>query len=397
MTVQNDIELIEARSLSILSQLKTFAEEERGEKRAPIFSINQVANLVSRSASTIRDAENDGRLPEMPRGENGRRLPYTLSQVNTLRAHFGTERRRAPSDPVSIVAVQNFKGGVAKSTTACHLAQYLTMQGLRVLLVDCDSQATSTMFFGYIPDRDLGVEETLYPFFHDLTMPSLRYAVRKTHWENLDLIPANLHLYQAEYEIAAVLGTARTQGQGAVAAVMSRLRLGLETVSDDYDVIILDPPPALGQISLSVFRAASALIIPVPPSVPDFSSTSSFLSLMLETFEILEQIGAPIMLDWIRMLVTKINPGLPGQVAIADVIRQTYGPLVLNADFKESAAITNAGGQMQTVYEMDVPASNRKSYQRCLDSLNAVCSEIEIEIRRTWPSQADWLLSSGKI
>lgn len=54
--------------------------------------------------------------------------------------------------------------GVGKSTIACHTAQYLALQGYRVCLIDCDSQASSTTMFGLNPDLDLHQEDTLHPF-----------------------------------------------------------------------------------------------------------------------------------------------------------------------------------------------------------------------------------------
>jgi chromosome partitioning protein len=55
-----------------------------------------------------------------------------------MREVFGTRPSRGEGDEPVILAVQNFKGGVAKSTLATHLAEYLARAGYRVLLVDCD-------------------------------------------------------------------------------------------------------------------------------------------------------------------------------------------------------------------------------------------------------------------
>src|SRR3546814_5202128 len=60
-----------------------------------------------------------------------------------MRGLFSTRPWRAADDPCCVVAVQNFKGGVGKSTLSVHLAQYLAIQGYRVALIDCDSQARS--------------------------------------------------------------------------------------------------------------------------------------------------------------------------------------------------------------------------------------------------------------
>ncbi len=45
---------------------------------------------------------------------------------------------------MTITAVANSKGGVGKSTTSVHLAAWLSEQGHRVLLADCDSQQSSS-------------------------------------------------------------------------------------------------------------------------------------------------------------------------------------------------------------------------------------------------------------
>ena len=165
--------------------------------------MNRTAELVGRTGAAIREAEKDGRLPAVARTQSGRRVGYSLAEINHMREVFGTRPWRETGDPLSVIAVQNFKGGVGKSTVSVHLAQYLAMRGYRVCLIDCDSQGSSTTMLGYIPDIDIAEEDTLYPFIREAEMSSLAYAVRETHWDGLYLIPANLRLYSAEYEMAA--------------------------------------------------------------------------------------------------------------------------------------------------------------------------------------------------
>ena len=97
-----------------------------------------------------------------------------------------------------VVAVSSGKGGVGKSTIALHLAQHFAINGYRVLFIDCDSQASSTMMFGYRPDVDLEEEDTLYGHFHNPELLGVRKIIRKTHFHGLDLIPSNLRLYNLE-------------------------------------------------------------------------------------------------------------------------------------------------------------------------------------------------------
>lgn len=105
------------------------------------------------------------------------------------------------------------------------------------MLVDSDPQGSATSLFGYIPDLELDECDTLTPFYRD-EEDTLDYAVRKTYWDSLDLVPANLLLYETEYEwMADVRGE-----------TFRYLKEALDTVKQNYDVIVIDPPPALGLI-----------------------------------------------------------------------------------------------------------------------------------------------------
>jgi chromosome partitioning protein len=380
-----------ARSLDVMKDLRDSAIEKRnGPKSVPRFSISETADLVGRSVTAIREAEKENRLPQVERKQSGRRIGYTLHEVNQMRALFGTIKWRQPTDPVSVIAVQNFKGGVGKSTISTHLAQYLVTQGYRVLLIDCDSQASSTSLFGYVPDLDVGEDDTIYPFLREIERPNLRYAIRTTHWDGLSLIPSNLRLYAAEYELAARVARGRT-------TLLDRLSQGVASVSEDYDVVILDPPPALGTISLSVMRAANALLIPVPPTVMDFASTTAFFAMLDETIIALEEQNLPVDLSWIRIVLSRADDQKSMQREIGALMRKVYGTTLCRAALRDSAEIDNASARLMTVYELDQPATSRETHNRALSHLNAVSLEIETEIRKTWPSQQQRLTDEAMI
>ncbi len=387
------IEALYDRSISVISRLRSRGDASdegvlAGTRQAPRFPITRVADLVGRTGAAIRDAEKDGRLPGVVRTESGRRVGYTLAEVNAMRGVFGTRPWREASDQLSIIAVQNFKGGVGKSTVSVHLAQYLAIRGYRVCLIDCDSQGSSTTMMGYVPDLDIAEEDTLYPFIRDVEMSSLGYAVRETHWDGLWLIPANLRLYSAEYELAARIA----KGGGML---LNRLSEGIASIAEHFDVVILDPPPALGTVSLSVMRAANALLIPVPPTVVDFTSTTSFLAMLHESMGVLEANGLPIQLSWLRFLATRADEQKSMQRELLQVMRSLFGDNMLRAVLRDSAEIDNASARMMSVYELGAPVTSRETYMRCLNYLNAVNGEIETLIRLTWPSHAPRLRAEG--
>ncbi len=389
------VESLYDRSIGVVSRLRARGDAGDGEgggktRRSPPFSMTRTSELVGRTGAAIREAEKDGRLPAVPRTQSGRRVGYSLAEINHMREVFGTRPWREPGDPLSVIAVQNFKGGVGKSTVSVHLAQYLAMRGYRVCLIDCDSQGSSTTMLGYIPDIDIAEEDTLYPFIREAEMSSLAYAVRETHWDGLYLIPANLRLYSAEYEMAARI--ARSQPM-----LLDRIAQGVASISEHFDIIILDPPPALGTVSLSVMRAANALLVPVPPTVVDFASTTSFLAMLHESMGVLAERGLPIELQWIRFVATRADEQKSMQRELLQVMRNLFGESMLRAVLRDSAEIDNASARMMSVYELEQPVTSRETYLRCLTHLNAVNAEVETQVRLTWPSHAARLRTEGVI
>jgi len=354
------------------------------------FNVRRAAEMVGRSDKLIRDAEADGRLPPPDKDPaNGRRSGYSLAQVNTMRDVFGTLPHRQPDDPAMVLAIQNFKGGVGKSTMVCHLAQYLALKGYRVCVIDCDSQASTTSMFGLNPDVDVDEDDdTLYPFFRHGGPSSLHYALRATYWPGIALIPADLGLYDAEYEFAARMARDST-------FVLDRLRNGIESIKDNFDVILLDPPPALGMLSLSVLRAANALVIPAPPNNIDFGSTAHFLKMMGATLEELARAGGARDYSFVKILATKMNDGKSAHQAIKRMMEAVFPMDMMSAVLKDSAEIDNAAANLSTVYELTGPGVRTETHKRCRAYLDAVNAEIELLIRKTWPSHHSALRKEG--
>ena len=375
------------RAEDVIARLRATVFAPGSEKIVDLrFTITKAAEMVGRSSEAIRQAEAEGRLPPPRLGANGRREGYSLSEVNHMRDVFGTRPHRREGDPPIILAVQNFKGGVGKSTLACHIAQYLALKGYRVAVVDCDSQASSTTLFGFNPDIDIQEEDTLLPFFQHGGAPDLQYALRPTAWPGIDIIPANLGLYTAEYEAAA-----RMRGNPDS---LDRLRRGIEGMADRYDVVLLDPPPALGMISLAVLRSANALLIPTPPSTVDFASTAHFLRMIVDTLEVLSEHGLGKRgYHFLRVVATKVDEGKSAHLQIREMMQAVFGMDMLSASLLDSAEIDNANVQLRTVYE--IAGSGSRTHERCRNNLDRLNGEIEMLIRKAWPSHRADLRRQG--
>jgi chromosome partitioning protein len=341
------------------------------------FGIAEAAQLLGCSTNRIRMAEDDGRLPPAPASESGRRLGYTVEEMLRMREVLGASPARAPLDVPAIIAVQNFKGGVGKSTVTTHLAHYFAVQGYRVLVVDCDSQATTTTLFGFNPHFNITREETLYPYLSiDPTQADLLYAVKRTPWPNVDLIPSNLELFDVEYELAA----AGSDGGSVLAARFRKLKRGLSDLARDYDIVLLDPPPALGTISLAVMQAANALLVPLAATTPDFCSTVQFLSMMDQVLHQLTGAGIEVDYQFVRLICSKFDGNDPSHAMVRAIMEQSFGPALLPVPILESAEISHAAMRMMTVYELEKPIGTPKTHKRSRANLR----QVEQLVRQSW-------------
>jgi chromosome partitioning protein len=350
-----------------------------------LFSPSEAAEMVGRDRTTLARAEAELSVePPARNPDNNRRLGYTLDQIQAFRAHFGTLPQRDPSqDQPIVIACQNFKGGVGKSTTCINLAHYLALKGYRVLVIDTDSQATTTSMFGYVPDAEIGQDDTILAYLggaHSTLAP----VIRKTYFPGIDLIPACLALYEAE--IALVLHIAEQATPEARREVFAELGIGIQTVADNYDVVLLDSPPALGVISLNVLIAADALLVPAAAKMFDFSSTVQFFR-MIRNY--VAQLAPDKTYRWISVLTTLFDQRYDSQKQFVDVMRACFGESVFQRVFFHSAEVINASAQFVGPYELAKP--NRK----VLEMMDSVFGEIELAILREWPSKRAELNAKG--
>lgn len=383
------VEKLENDSADIIQQLREIVFSPDAVKRLDRrWSITQVADILGRTPKTIRQYEADGKLPQPQLTDKGRRAGYSLEEINNMRRVFNLLPFREEEDDPLILAVQNFKGGVGKSTVTAHLSQYLAIQGYRVLVVDADPQASLTAIFGFNPDLDIASKDTLYDFLSgdDVT---LRYAIKHSHFDQLDIISANLDLYNIEYEMASELP--RTP------ELLDRMMSGIHKVAEAYDVVLIDPPPALGMLSLSVLRAANAMLVPIRPSAIDYSSTRSFFRMLANTMKILERRHMPAEFKFLMMLSNDFDDGKSAHVEVNRLMKMGYGAHMIETPLRDSAEIDNASSQLKTVYELDSAITSRGTRQRCLRYLNRVCAELELMIRMTWPSHHEQLRELGHI
>jgi chromosome partitioning protein len=349
------------------------------------FTSGEAAALLGVNDSYLRKLHLEGKGPS-PEVSSGNRRHYSAADIQDLRVLLEKTARkpgdylpgRRGDDHLQTIGVINFKGGSGKTTTAAHLAQYLALKGYRVLAIDLDPQASLTALHGVQPEFDLQDGGTLYDAIRYEDPVAISQVIRKTYIPNLDLIPGNLELMDFEHD------TPRALTRGNAGLFFFRVKQALAQVDHAYDVVVIDCPPQLGFLTMSALTAATGVLVTIHPEMLDVMSMSQFLRMTADLMDVIADSGADMSHDWMRYLLTRYEPTDAPQNRIVAFLRTMYGDKVLNAPMLKSTAVSDAGLTKQTLYEVERTAFTRTTYDRALESLNAVNDEIAQLIQKTW-------------
>jgi chromosome partitioning protein len=358
------------------------------KKTLRTFSSIEAAQLIGVNDGYLRRLSLEKKGPVVEVAPNGRRS-YTLTDIQALRAFLDASSKldrkymptRVGSEHLQVLCVVNFKGGCGKTTTAAHLAQYLALRGYRVLGLDLDPQASLSALHGIQPEFDVGENQTIYGAIrYDEYRRPLSGIIRKTYFETLDLVPANLELMEFEHETPKALLTDRQ----VESLFFTRMDTALASVADRYDVVVIDCPPQLGFLTMSALCAATALIVTVHPQMLDVMSMCQFLIMTSDLLTVVAKAGGNMNYDWMRYLITRYEPGDGPQNQMVSFMRSMFGQHVLNFPMLKSTAVADAGMTKQTLYEVKRDQFTRSTYDRAIEALDNVNGEIEQLIRDAW-------------
>ncbi len=234
------------------------------------------------------------------------------------------------SHPFKVIVSSNRKGGIGKTSLVFHAAGEMARRKERVLVIDCDPQASlSQSFFGSRTIEELDPARSVVALFDDRMNPAPERIVHATNIPGLFAVPATEPLTSFNHPDPARHGF-----------LQDALRQFIAEVRDDFDVVLIDTPPNLQLLTWAAMVAADYCITPVVPE--DYSAQG-----VIHVKRFIEEVQRTrnSRLRWLGLLMSMVQARLGIHKVYEQVMRDAYGELVLDTviphatNFKEAVSL----------------------------------------------------------
>lgn len=370
--------------------LSKFANEKADIKDWRRYTRQQVSDITGVKVDDIISAEKEGKL-ELPTMKNVndevQYAKYDINNIWQIREHFDAFPE---TDKIKIVNFGSLKGGSTKSTTTLHFAQYLALKGYKVLIVDSDPQATLTEYNGVSADLHLSVKDTIVPFIrnekdkqdYDSKYDSLKYAIRHTQWPNISLLPATLDNDGLSTVIPFRIAEKRMKGDLSDTYFIKKLRNGLQSLSDDFDYVLIDGTPSLNAATTMYLLASDFVFTPIPARGPDYRSTLRFYEKLESEVAKLSANNANIPLPNLCAFITRFGQENAHKVLSSLVRNALKDDVKLFANAIDTySAVDDAFSQNFSIYEIKPTRAKSAALKKAVSGYNKVFDEMHAYIQ----------------
>lgn len=237
------------------------------------------------------------------------------------------------------ISIVNHKGGCGKTTTAINISAAFAALGYRVLLIDLDPQSHATIGLGIDPDS---FDRTIYNAITDGRV-HISEVITRTAIEGLDLAPSNIFLASAELELSETSGR------------LLHLTGALTRVADEYDLCVIDCPPALGLLTLNALVASTGVIAPVQVHYYPLEG----LKQLLKATAYLRKRFHPCSVEVLGLLLTFVQERTSLSKQIQRQTRELFGNLVFDTVIHTNVRLIEApsAGESVLTYAPDSRAA----------------------------------------
>lgn len=239
-----------------------------------------------------------------------------------------------------MISVGNQKGGVGKTTTTVNLGAALALLGQKVLIIDSDSQGNATSGLGV--ERS-SIEYSLYDIL--IHRHPIEEVITSTSIEGLYVVPSTIQLAAAEIELVNIENRE------------SRLKEAVADIREDYDYILVDCPPSLGQLAINAFTASDTILIPVQAEYYALEGLTQLLNtirLVQKTYNRNLRIEGVL----ITMLDSRTNLGFE----VVEEVRKYFHEKVYATVIPRNVRLSEAPSYGQSAIEYDPKSRGAQKY-----------------------------------
>ncbi len=198
-----------------------------------------------------------------------------------------------------IVSIINQKGGVGKTTTAINLAAGLALKEKKILVIDLDPQGNATTGLGLSNSENS--QETIYGVLNG--NKKIEEVIKKTKYENLEIVPSNVDLSGLEVE---------TAGDNKRAFILKdQIMAYLNNSRANYEYIFIDCPPSLSLLTVMALVASNSLVVPLQT---EFFALEGLTQLMKTIERIKVNLNSDLKIKGILLTMYDKRNKLSGQV-----------------------------------------------------------------------------------
>lgn len=247
-----------------------------------------------------------------------------------------------------IIAIINQKGGSGKTTTTVNLGGYLASFNKKVLVLDLDPQANTTIHLGLKPHE---IEKSIYDVMTE--GEKIGDIIQKTEIENLEICPANINLSGVEIELAGIVGREMV------------LKDAIENIKNNYDYIIMDCPPSLSLLTINALTVAKEIIIPVQT---EFFALEG-MGKLINTVEIVKQrLNRELKVTGILPTMFDVRTNLSKEVI--EKIKEYFGDKVYKTEIRKNVKLAEASSHGKPILLYDPKSSGAEDYEAFSKEVN---------------------------
>ncbi len=240
----------------------------------------------------------------------------------------------------AVIALANQKGGVGKTTSAVNISAALGALGKKVLLIDVDPQGNSSSGVGI---NKKNMKLSTYDVL--IGRASADSVVTPTKFNNLFVMPTNINLAGAEFELVSSEGRE------------SRLKDAISSIRDQYDYILIDCPPSLGMLTINALVAADGVIVPM--QLEYFALEG--LSQLLVTVKQVKKLYNPTV-SITGILITMYNGRLNLSQQVMDELKQYYADKLFSTAIARNVRLSEAPSYGQPIMYFDKFCKGSQQY-----------------------------------